>query len=216
MARDTQRQRVYDSQRFMEVKPNKMRPHRILHIDATGPEPMHWTEKHPGEAMTIEQCQALVDKVLASKYVQRKYSPQFHSLPVYPTHAGGRASAGGGWHYVRAHDDYEWRGRHIRLGVWARQPIVVLHEIAHHLAGLSHGHDWRFCQVMLDLVRHFMGREAHDALKASFKEHRVRFTEPRKRGPVSPERRAQLVEQLAAARAAKADKADVEDTWKEL
>jgi hypothetical protein len=51
-----------------------------------------------------------------------------------------------------------------------------------------------------DVVLYMMGREAHDTLKASMREHRVRFREPRKRAPLSPERRAQLVAQLAYAR----------------
>jgi hypothetical protein len=70
-------------------------------------------------------------------------------------------------------------------------------------AGVA-GHGWEYCETYLKLVLYIMGREAHDALKASMRKHRVRFREPRKRAPLSPERRAQLVAQLAYARERKA------------
>jgi putative metallohydrolase (TIGR04338 family) len=150
-------------------------------------------ERHKSEAMSIAECQAYVDKVLRSAYVMRKYptrSGEPRRIHVEHGRGGGYATAG-------------WNGSIISLGVWARQPVVILHELAHHIAGLSHSHDWKFAGVFLDLVRHFMGAEAGDTLKAEYKEARVRYRQPVKR-PITPERRAALVEQLAAARAKKA------------
>jgi hypothetical protein len=46
-----------------------------------------------------------------------------------------------------------------------------------------------------------MGREAHDALKVSFKAKKVRFTKPRERKPLTPEQREALAARLAEARA---------------
>ena len=156
--------------------------------------------------MSIEECQRLVDKIVGSAYVQRKYGwRKGRPLPVHATHGGGRAYSGS-YHYDHWTGEVESRGRHIRLGVWARQPFIVIHEVAHHLAGLGHGHDWRFAEVMLDLTRHFLGAEAGAQLKAAYKAGRVRHRKPVKR-MITPERRAALVIQLAAAREARAQKA---------
>jgi putative metallohydrolase (TIGR04338 family) len=105
------------------------------------------------------------------------------------------------------------RGGVIVIPLWARNDWVVLHELAHELTsrsiayrgmGLRAAHGWQFCSTYLDLVLWFMGREAHDALKASFKAHRVRFNKPRQGRVLTVEERAKLTERLAAARAAKA------------
>jgi len=45
-----------------------------------------------------------------------------------------------------------------------------------------------------------MGREAHDAFKASMKANRVKFRQPKTRKPMSEERKAVLVMRLAAFR----------------
>ena len=153
--------------------------------------------------LSIEECQRLVDKIVGSAYVQRKYGwRKGRQLPVYATHGGGRAY-NGSYHYDHWTGEVESRGRHIRLGVWARQPFIVIHEVAHHLAGLGHGHDWRFAEIMLDLTRHFLGAEAGAQLKAAYKAGRVRHRKPVRR-TITPERREALIIQLAAARAAKA------------
>lgn len=141
-------------------------------------------------AMSIEECQQYVNKMLNSAYFKRKYWK--HStleIRVLEGRNGGRATRQGFGQSV------------IFLGVWARQEFVIIHEVAHHVAGLSHGHDWRFCEVELDLVRHFMGKEAHDKLKASFKEHKVKFRQPRPKRQLTPEQKAVLVERAAKARA---------------
>lgn len=81
---------------------------------------------------------------------------------------------------------------------------IVLHELAHTISLRDNchiaAHGWEFSNTYLTLVRLVLGVEAHDLLKAQFKAHRVRYREPRKRAPMSPERRAILVEQLKAAR----------------
>lgn len=95
------------------------------------------------------------------------------------------ARGGGGW---------------LNLPRWSRTPMVMLHEIAHNVAPYACHHDWRYCAIYLRLVRHFMGREVHDVLRAQFREHGVRYKRPR---VLSPEQRAVLVERLARLRAAK-------------
>lgn len=91
----------------------------------------------------------------------------------------------------------------------SRKRWVVLHELAHTIihripgGWTMAGHGWEYCEAYLTLVRHVMGVDAHDRLKAEFKAHRVRYKAPRQRKPVSPEQRAILVERMRLAREAK-------------
>ena len=79
------------------------------------------------------------------------------------------------------------------------------HELSHLLQPSgSAAHGWQFCSIELRLVRHFLGKEAYDKLKAEFKAGRVRFTKPRAKRELTPEQRAVLGERMAVARAAKA------------
>ena len=98
-----------------------------------------------------------------------------------------------------------WMPRH------SRKSYILLHELAHVLTRRTYGyevagHGWEYCSVFLKLVLYAMGREAYNALKASFKRYRVKFKAPRKRKPLSPEQRAAAAERLAKARAVRAKK----------
>lgn len=93
----------------------------------------------------------------------------------------------------------------ISMPKFTRTKWYVIHEISHTVVLRQHGssvasHGWEYCAVYLKLVRRILGVEAHDALKGSFKQHKVRYTEPRKRGPLSPERREALVARLTSYR----------------
>ncbi len=107
----------------------------------------------------------------------------------------GRSNAGGCADYIT-------------LPLWARQTRTILHELAHLIADRKYarrniaGHGWQFCAIYLDLVRFVMGLEAGDALKASFKTHKVRYREPTKRN-MTPEQRQAAADRMAMARAAK-------------
>jgi len=89
---------------------------------------------------------------------------------------------------------------------WARRRLIVLHELAHIITNIEYGtavasHGWQFCETFLKLTLYISGREAHDLLKGKLKAARVRVKEPRKNAPLSEERKAQLRESLARARA---------------
>jgi len=183
--RDSQRSKVYKAERNAGIQQSVYRKTAYGSVGNREIQPM-----------TIEECQKMVDKILTSKYVQRKYDSSGiirwgKSIRVVAGKSGGMARD-------------EWGVKTISLGIWGRQEFVVIHEVAHHLAGLHNKHNWRFCQVELDLVRHFMGKEAHDSLKAEFKKLKVKFTAPRKKRELTPEQRAILVERMAKAREAKA------------
>jgi putative metallohydrolase (TIGR04338 family) len=146
---------------------------------------------------TVRDVERFVKRVWSSKRVQVAYPNavrrwQSWDLPTVKD-GRGRRRAGG------------WDGG-ITIPLWARKTDVVIHELAHtivwrELSSKAAGHGWQFCSVYLYLVKLFMGAEAHAALKASFKQHRIRFTPPRPKKVLSPERRAELVARLATARA---------------
>jgi putative metallohydrolase (TIGR04338 family) len=143
--------------------------------------------------MTIDECYDYTRRVLDSAYVRRRWphaTTTARLIQVVPGRNGGHAGR-------------RWGTPFISLGRWARTEYIVLHEIAHHLAGLDRQHDWQFCDTLLNLVRHFLGRDAHDALRDQFKAHKVRYRAPVKR-PVSDERRAELAARMKALNAARA------------
>lgn len=155
-------------------------------------------------AKTIEECSAYAHKVLADAVVRRHY-PLAKSMSASLVVVGGRRR--GGW-YMPTHFDWStgYTSRPtITLGVAARSEWVILHEIAHAIVG--HDHAWHgpeWVQCYLFLVRRFLGVELHDRLKANLIERGVRVKPKAKRAPLSPERKAELSQRLAAARAAKA------------
>jgi putative metallohydrolase (TIGR04338 family) len=151
---------------------------------------------HSGERLReVRDVERFIKKQFARKAITRRYPDATRAVKIHD--GGGRraAAAYGTWK--------------ISLPLWARCELVIIHEMAHIIAHRHYGecniagHGWQFCAVFLDLVRFIMGREAHDALKASFKKHKVRFAQSRTRAPLSPERKAELAARLAAARAAK-------------
>lgn len=147
-------------------------------------------------SVTLEEAQQLVDKICQSKVLAKKFGKM--TIKVVP-HRG----RGGVAKYETA-----WGGqRQIALGQFALSKLIVIHEVAHHMAGFQAQHGWKFARTYLDIVRNQMGQDAEKALRYSFREHKVKFNPPRKkRGPVSDEQRAELTARLAAARAAKDEK----------
>lgn len=68
-----------------------------------------------GETMTLDECQALVERVWLE-----------HVTPAYPKIARPRVRSGPNHHSAQAWSHFE-----IKLPKWARNPQVVLHEVAH-------------------------------------------------------------------------------------
>lgn len=121
--------------------------------------------------------------------------------PITTSDGRGRKSACGGYSQMKFP-----RGM--------RTEMIFLHEMAHvlhirekvvaprHAAtdptwlqrkGYFAAHGWRFCMIYLQLVRWFLGRAQHDALKREFKARRVRHRPPRL---ITPEQRLALGNRL--------------------
>ncbi len=113
---------------------------------------------------SIEEMQAYVDHACGLVFVKTNWTRAHRGIKVVQGRAGTRAYATG--------------FNTISMPTWAWTEDTLLHEMAHHFAGLSAHHDYRFAGTVLKLVKHFMGKEHHDALRASYKKHGVRYTQP--------------------------------------
>ena len=145
-ARDSQRSKLYKSENCFRINP----------------EP----------TLSLVDCQRLADRVVAWS---QEYTPPIKGGPHYPYHCGrpdrvtvrdgrGRRSANANATTLT-----------IKLPRWARQRWVVLHEMAHILQTEDPAHGRQFAAIFLDLVRHFMGREAEQMLRLSYRSHRVKW-----------------------------------------
>lgn len=113
------------------------------------------------------------------------------------------------------------------LAIHAKQRVewVVLHEIAHAVrmsgyrmkpnapkawmtkTGAAHGRE--YAATYLLLVQHYMGADAARRLRAAYRQHRVRYTKPRR---LTPAQRAAAAERLAGYRALARGLAMIADT----
>jgi putative metallohydrolase (TIGR04338 family) len=149
--------------------------------------------EHGKRFTTVKECQIYVDRVLARKRLQTKLAKRVAiRITVHPGHGHRQATA-----------SFIGRERVIQAPIWARTELTLLHEIAHHVVGLSHHHDWEFCRVLLILVREMLGAETERHLKAGYRARKVRFAPPRTR-QLTPAQREAAVARLAAAREARA------------
>lgn len=160
---------------------------------------------------TVEDCQRYVNKVWASPWTLRRFVVSEHTrqeIKAHPNAADYILSKAQERKPPIVRPGHGSRSAFYRLGTitlpkWARNERVILHEIVHALRfrhvwnHTEPPHGWQFANTFLELVRHFMGREAHDTLKASFRKHKVRFRPPRPKRQLTPERLAALRAQAA-------------------
>jgi putative metallohydrolase (TIGR04338 family) len=101
-------------------------------------------------------CQNYVNRILDQQWFRARFGER--QITVDYGRNGGMA----------------YGSRKITLGVWARQPIVILHEIAHCVAPYQTRHGAEFAGIFLFLVKQVYGAEAAKALRACYKEARVK------------------------------------------
>lgn len=152
---------------------------------------------------TVEQIEAFLNRIWKSERFKAAYPNAVWQGPPRIKDGRGTRIARGGYQVVS-------------FPLWSRNTGVILHEVAHTVSVRVHGHriawhGWEFCEVYLKLVLYFMGREAHDAFKASMKQQRVRFRPKRQRvrfkldgTTLVPIDRSALIERLKKAREVKA------------
>lgn len=137
-----------------------------------------------GPRPSVDDVQRFVDGVLADPLVGR----HFGESSIAVSHSQGRSGGSGGFGVIR-------------VSTRCRQKMFVLQLIAYNLVGLNAGHGPEFCAAFLVLVRRAMGRAVEQRVREAFKANRVRFRPKRKRAPLSPERREELIARLARYRA---------------
>ena len=161
MARDSQRSRMYSAEKEATYKC------KIVYLDS------------------IHDIRDWVNKIVDSRWFQFRWPVEC----IRVTDGRRRSSACGSAQpdriFVRADRSaryFGWKGT-IKLPKWARYQMVVLHEIAHVVTDQEYkrsdgiaAHGPEFCSNLLQLVRRWMGAEAHATLKESFKNGRVKHT----------------------------------------
>jgi putative metallohydrolase (TIGR04338 family) len=117
----------------------------------------------------LDSVQRYVDAVLALDWVRRE-TPERAALPVRVRARAGATKA-----------EYEFATHTIAVpphrvgGRWAMRELVVLHEVAHHLAGET-GHGPAFVGTMLELVSQIVGEEAGFLLRSALQDVGIAFT----------------------------------------
>ena len=145
--------------------------------------------------ISVADMQAYVDRLVQSAWFagRWRYCHQgAHGHPFLVTDGRGRRRAC-------------CTGRTIKMPLWARSELFLLHELAHGINCWEHcdvrTHGWRFASILLDLVRHCMGKDTAAALRESFRRHRVRYTKLRASRAAHPNSLAALARINAARKA---------------
>lgn len=132
---------------------------------------------------SLAAAQRFVDEVIASEYWDR--------LPERPQ----VVELGDGRSRRHACAEETWFGARVKLPLWARTPLTVLHELAHTVtsrAAESHGPE--FAAQYLRLVRRFLSEEHWSRLRAAFEQRGVVVAAP----PKGKGRILRLVQELQA------------------
>lgn len=194
--RDAQRARCYKAER----EAFSYYPGRVLR----GTPGATLGEYKYGKAMSVQEMQELQILIGGSKKILDKW--RNGDAKRVRVEISGRRTRGGAASY----------GGKVQYSPKAMLDWIVCHEMAHELndcatslekkgdgGAYNHAsHGWRFCAIYLDIVRWVIGVEAAEALKASFKRNKVRFTPPIKRAKKDPTL-AQLAARTAFAERAK-------------
>ena len=123
---------------------------------------------HSPEFTTVKECQDYVNLVTRTSWWKKWHQ---YNTPIEVQDGRGRRSA------CASH------GCEISLPLWSRQKVVIFHELAHTIIQsipedyAAHGPE--FAAVFINLVYRFLGNGMYQRLKASFKEHRVRYRLPK-------------------------------------
>jgi putative metallohydrolase (TIGR04338 family) len=156
------------------------------------------------EFETVPEIEAYLTRCFSHRWFHRHYP----EITEFRVRDGRRRRNAGGRGYMRVGGGV----CQLTMPKWSRCELVVLHELAHGITDIvtdyrnAKGvapHGWEFCEIFLDLVRHYMGAAAGERLRRSFRKHRVRYYPPRKGRKMTPEQREAACARLAAARAAK-------------
>jgi putative metallohydrolase (TIGR04338 family) len=123
--------------------------------------------QHPD--LSLGECQQYINKVVASKYVRENYRSSIFR-DIFVTDGRGRRTGAASWGFHKGSMKPV-----VKLPIRFRNEYVILHELAHHFAGLSQGHKSAFTTVLLGLVKEFLGEEQHHKLLTEFAKNGVKI-----------------------------------------
>lgn len=146
--RDGQRSRVYEAEHLVHRILDRSADYPVVQI--AGSTLTLPPERHFG---SVEAVQSYVDRVLALNWVRAGWPRA--ATPVRVRERGGSTQA----HYERAGSVIAVPGHRTGSG-WALRELVILHELAHHLApGAEPAHGGAFVDRALTLVDGVVGAE---------------------------------------------------------
>jgi len=147
--RDFQRSRVYDAEHLVHRIFDRSAHYPV--VEVAGSRLTLPVERRFG---SIEAVQRYVDQVLALAWVRQSWERAGIKVVVRERAGSGQA------HYQRAGSVMAVPG-HRSGSVWALRELVILHELAHHLAPeVEIAHGGAFVERMITLVEEIIGPEA--------------------------------------------------------
>lgn len=167
MTRDNQRAKVYAAEEFVRTMFDRTVERGNPVVDFFGTQ---LTLPPEGRFASVDAVQRYVDDVLAHPAVRARW-PSTSELRVRPRKGTSAAhyECGAGGPTIAVPE---------RRTVWALRELVILHEIAHHLAGLPDGaraaHGPEFVATFCELAASVMGPEAAHVLRVVYAQEGVR------------------------------------------
>jgi putative metallohydrolase (TIGR04338 family) len=156
--------------------------------------------------MSTKDIEDFIHKMITTPSLVRRYHNEFYSKYDQDKPMNEKrpwkihVKAGQGVRYARG-------GRYgIIIPGWARNYYVICHELAHTISIRKYeetksiaAHGWEFCEIYLNLVRFMINIDDHNKLKASFKEHKIKYKESKKSSRVwTDEMRATFRQRMIA------------------
>ncbi|MFR9750402.1 TIGR04338 family metallohydrolase [Nocardia sp. 004] len=151
--RDTQRAKVYDAEQLVRGVFDRADEHHTRAVELYGSQLTLPIERR---FASVESVQSYADKVLSLVWIRARWSRA--AVPVLVRARAGRTAA----HYEPA-EGVLAVPVHVGGTAWALRELVVLHELAHHLAPDAESvapHGPEFCSRYIDLVDGVIGPEA--------------------------------------------------------
>lgn len=167
MSRDSQRQRLYNAEQYVRSMLDAADHMGSRTVNIHGSKIVLPIERKFGDLSTV---QSYIDRILNRPDIRRV----FPDTSLREVHVRFRKGQG------MAHYQYSKSVPEIAIPIpkhgqgWAMREVVVLHELAHHLAiGNQHGEE--FAGTLIYLVEEFIGPEVAFLLQDSFRVHSVQW-----------------------------------------
>ena len=163
MPRDTQRSRVYAAEQFVRTLFDRAAERGSRSVDFFGAQ---LTLPPEGRFAAVDSVQRYVDDVLSLPAVRARWPA------LAPVAVRGRRGV------TAAH--YEWTPEAAVIAVpdrqsnWALRELVVLHELAHHVAQADPPHGPEFVAAFCELASAVMGDEVGYLLRVMYAKEGVR------------------------------------------